>query len=157
MADPITIGITLAAVSAGVGAIGAIQSAQANRDAANHNRDIANRNALISRQQGEAQALQLKRDQMRRMGAARANVGASGVAAEGSALDVLEESAFNAEMDQMTLKYNTQLRMMGFGDQASQFSAEASNAMSAGYMKAGSALLTGASSIYGMTATSEEE
>lgn len=134
----------LLAATTAVSVIGAIRSAQADTQAATYNQQVAQRNVVIADQQGEAQELQLRRDQNRRLGQIRANIGASGVALEGSPLDILEESTYEAEMDVQTLRYNTAIRRMGYADQAALYSAEASNAKSGGYLRAGSALLSGA-------------
>ena len=141
------ISIAAQAVGTIVSVFGAISQgnnakAQAESDAA-----FARRNAEISRQQAEADAAAQQRDARKRIGAARAAYGISGVDLEGSPLDVLEESAANAELDKQNILYRGRLREIGYEDSAAQSTFAGGQAQSAGYMRAGSALLAGASSI----------
>lgn len=140
----------IAAVGSALGTVvsvfGAIQQGQQASDAAEYDAKVAERNATIARQQAAADADAQQRDARRRIGAARAAYGAAGVDVEGSPLDALEESAANAELDRQNILYRGRLREIGYQDDAAQSTYNAGQAESAGYMKAGSALLAGASS-----------
>jgi hypothetical protein len=132
------------AASAVIGAVGAVRSAQAQAGAADHNAQLAEQNAQIATAQGEAAAAAQQRDAQRNIGRALALYGASGVQTDtGSPAEVLADSARNASLDNMTIRYNAKLRAMGLQAQAGLDRSNASNASSAGVLNATSALLSG--------------
>lgn len=96
-------------------------------------------NATVARQEARY-AEATSRDRARRiLGAGRAAVGASGVQLEGSPLDVLAQSAAEAEMDALAIRRSGQAQAAAYRYQGRQ-------AQLAGYFgAAGTALLTGAS------------
>lgn len=140
-------------ISAGVTAVGALMSASAASNAAKYNAAVAERNAKIARQQAAAEEERSRLDAMRKLGSIRAGYGASGVAMEGTPLKVLEDSAMEAELDALTIRYNGELKAMGFESDAALERKRASSAMTTGIFKAGSALLTGAGKTYGAGST----
>lgn len=77
----------------------------------------------------------------KRIGLMRANYGASGVAIEGSPLDVLEESAANAELDRLTI-------LQGGSIEAGRYRAAGKAAMVRGIGSAAGDLLGGGLSLY---------
>ncbi len=124
---------------------GAIKQGQAASDAYRYNADLAKQNAAIAEAQGEAASQAQKVDAQRRMGAMIANYGASGgQLSDGSPADALAESARNATLDNLTLKYNYKLRGLGYTNQANLDSAGADNARTASYFSAASAAAGGA-------------
>lgn len=134
----------LPAIATAFQVIGAISGASAEKRAANYNAAAAERNAVVSRQNAAADAELQSREARRRIGAARAGYGASGVAIEGSPLDVLETSAAEAEMDKLNILYKGELQAMGYEDTAALSRSRAKDAGTAGLFKAGSAVLSGA-------------
>lgn len=147
MADPVTIGLMV--VGTLVSAVGAIQQGQAAAAAARTNAEIADRNAKVARATAAQDAETKDRENRLRLGAIIANYGASGVSMAGTPLDVLGDSARQAEFEKQTILYKGDLRAMGFEDSASLDRANAKAAKRAGYFKAGSALLSGAGNIAG--------
>jgi hypothetical protein len=144
---PLLIALPLILTAAGtaVSAVGAIRSAQAQQSSANYNAKIAEQNAATARMQGEAAAQAQSRDASRRQGSAIALYGAAGVdAATGSPSDVLADSTREATLDNLTTKYNYNLRALGYMDQSQLDTAQGKNAMSAGWMNATSSILAGA-------------
>lgn len=135
---------TILIIGAATQAIGAISSASSQASASRYNAQVADRNAGIAAQQGEAQADQQRRINQMRLGTIQAGYGASGVASEGSPLDVLAASAAAAEMDVQTIKYNAALRGMGYSETAGLERASANNAETSGMYRAAGTLLTGA-------------
>jgi len=134
----------LMAGSAALMAVGAIRQGQAAAASADYNAKVAQQNSQIAGDQGNAAVEAQQRDAQRRMGAAVAAYGASGVQlSDGSPMDVLEESARNSALDAATLKYNYKLRGMGFDNQASLYSAQSGFASTAGYLNAGATLASG--------------
>lgn len=134
----------LLAASVGMQAIGMIQQGQAQANAARYNAAIADRNAQIATDQANQDAQQQQRVARQRIGAIRAGYGASGVDVAGSPLDVLADSASQAELDRQTILYKGKLRALGYSDSATLDRYSAGVAETAGYMGAGSAILTGA-------------
>ncbi len=73
-------------------------------------------NAAVQRQEGQFAVEQAAEDERRQrvqsryaLGGMRANIGANGIQRDGSALDVLQDSASNAEMDALTIRHKGQL------------------------------------------------
>lgn len=135
--------LALLAVGTAFSAIGAIQQGQAANSAAKYNAAVAGQRATAAKQQAAADMDKKRRDTVRRLGSIRAAYGASGVTLEGSPLDVLAESAANAELDVLTIKYKGDLEATGYGNEATLETARGQQARTAGYMGAGAALLTG--------------
>lgn len=97
--------------------------------AAEYNASIALRNVEIAKFQGQIAEEDQAKLATKTLGAARAAYGASGVtAASGSAIDVLAESAANAARDRYMLKFNTDLKVQNFTDQANMENMTANNA-----------------------------
>lgn len=142
----------MAGISGAVlGGAGALNSAQAQKrqgeaeaGAAEHNAQVALVNAQIARSQGAADVATVDRAKAQKIGAARAAYGASGVTIEGSPLDVLERSAWNAELDKQNVLYKSNLKAMGYEDQSAMEMVRAKNARSGAAVRAGSEILLGA-------------
>lgn len=64
----------------------------------------------------------------------------------------LAQSARDATLDNLTIKYNAKMRAMGYQMQSNLDSANASNSASAGVLAGTSSLLSGAARAYGMSA-----
>jgi len=126
----ITIAVT--AVSAGLAVMSSVQQKKAADNAADQAKQAARENAR--RQSVEAR---------KRIGLMRANYGASGVSIEGSPLDVLEESAANAELDRLTILH-------GGSVEAGRYRAAGKAAFAQGISGAANDLLGGAISAYDM-------
>lgn len=136
----------LMGVSTGVGMAGSLREGQSAQAAANYNAAVQEQQAQIT----EAQAAEEERRQraMARkvIGQGRANVGASGIQMEGSPLDVLEESAANAELDSLTIRNQGQLKAWAYRAGANMERFKGESAMDAANFKATAYLLKGISS-----------
>ena len=95
-------------------------------------------NADQVREAANIKAEQIKEESRRILATQRARYGASGVTMEGSPLLVQLESARNAKLDEMMVRYSgeKQARIMDW---------EGKQAKTASYWKAGNSILTGAS------------
>lgn len=135
----------IAAAGAVVGAYASIKSGQAASAAADYNAKIATQNAEAMRQQGiQAQAAQ-RRDMGLKLGTLAANTGASGVdSTTGSPLDVLSSSIQQGTLDNLNIKYNYQMKAMGYQNSGTLDSAQSKSASTAGYLGAAGSLLGGA-------------
>ncbi len=119
-------------IAAAFNVVGALSSANAERKAQNFNAAVAERNATVARSSAAADAATQDREARRRIGAARAAYGAAGVQLEGSPLDVVEDSAAQAELDKMNILYKGELQAIGQTDTASLSRSRASSATTAG-------------------------
>ena len=127
----------LMAMGGVMGAVGAIRQGQAASAAADYNAQVASQNAQITDAQSASASQAQQRDAQRHIGAAVAAYGASGVQlSDGSPSDVLAESARNATLDNLTLKYNYNLRKQGFLNQVSLNQAESNNDRTSSYFAA---------------------
>lgn len=144
----VTLGDVMMVAGTAMSALGAMSSAQAQSNAAKYNAQLAERNAQISRQQAAAQEERQRRQAYLQRGAARAAYGAAGVDLEGSPLDILEQSALQAELDAQTIRWKGEVGAGGYEGEAGLNRARASSAMTSGYMGAGSAILMGGVQLY---------
>jgi len=125
------LGTTLGTVGTAVGALGAIQGGKAENSAAQFNADSA-------RMEAQARETAQRTAAQRQLGSIRAGVSKSGATMEGTPLAVLSESAANAEIDALNTRYSGQR-------EAALYESRGRNARTAGYLRAGTSLLTGAS------------
>lgn len=130
-----------------IGAIGSVQQGNAAKSAANYNARVAENNATLARQQAAAQEEQHRRLARRQLGQMRAAYGASGVTMEGSPLDILAQSAKDAELDALNIRYGGELKAQGLESEAVLERYRGESAQRAGYMGAATGLLSGASKI----------
>ena len=134
----------LSMISTAVSVVGSLMQASAKSDAAEYNAEMARRNALMATQQAEADADAQRRKAVRQIGAMRANYGASGVVGnEGSPLDILAQSASDAEMDRLNILYRGKVRASGYEASAALDDQKAENEMTAGILGAGRAVVLG--------------
>ena len=153
------IGLAVGLLGAGVGAVssiaqGSAQSAalKSQSNAARYNQSVAEMNANAIRQSGAYQE-QMQRDKNRRLiGAQKVGYGKAGVTMEGTPLEVMADTASEQEQDIIANRYNTNIAAWRAESQAGQFGFEASRdtamagtSTTAGYLGAGTTLLTGAS------------
>lgn len=151
MCEPVT-GISLAtwgiiasaagtAVSAGAAIVGAQAQADQARSQARVSKFLAQ--DAIDRGRREERA---ERERMQRiLGMQRAAFGASGAVVDvGSALDVLEDTAYFGELDALTIRANAEREAWFHRSNASQARAAASDYVRQGYIGAGVTLLAGA-------------
>jgi hypothetical protein len=133
--------VTVAAVAGVAGTVmsgvGAYEQGQAQANSAQYNAEVAQQNAQIATQQGEAAAQEQSRVAQRKIGAQVAAYGASGVdGSSGSPMDVLADSVRMATLDQLTTKYNYQLKAIGYQNQVGLDQANAENSSTAGTVAA---------------------
>lgn len=140
------IGAYGAAIGAAVSVVSAISQANQQKKAANYNAAMAQQQAVAAQQQAAAQADMQRRRANIQMGKMEANYAASGLSMEGSPMEIMEQSARDAQLDQMNIIYGGGLRATGYQNTAALETAAGKNAQTSGYLKAGSTLLSSASS-----------
>lgn len=136
-----SIGSFIGTIGTGLSALGTLKQANAQASASEYNAKVAERNAEIAQQQGKAEEDAAKRENRLRLGSNIAQASASG---RGMAAfsDVLQDNAAQEELDILTIRQNTALRKAGLLSTATLDRASASSARSAGYMGAGTKILT---------------
>jgi hypothetical protein len=98
--------------------IGAIQQGQAARAAGDYNAAIAKQNARWAKQQAGEEERKFRIGARKELGRMRAGYAAAGVTLEGTPTDVLEESAYTAELDALNIRHGGERRAMGFESEA---------------------------------------
>lgn len=143
--DTVTL-LTIAgtAVSAG----GAIMQGQQQQQMANMQAKAYEQQAQADAQASAYEQRQEQRRQELLAANARAQVGASGVALQGSPTEVLAANARQGQLDIEAIRYGSQLRQNSLGTQAgiSRFSGK--QARAASFINAGSNLVSGLSNLY---------
>jgi len=100
-----------------ISAVSAVSSAQTAKKEAAYNSQIAEQNAEMARASGRAQSEQIRRQSVDQLGEMRASFSANGVGMEGSALDLMSESAYQFELDKQNAKYNAETKAIGYQNQ----------------------------------------
>lgn len=133
----------IAAAASGVKAIGQLQAADAQSQAARYNAKLANQQAEVERQQTLAREEAQRRQAAQILGQQRAAFAQSGGGMGGSAADVMQQSTALAELDALTIRYEGDLRARGFDTQAEQERFAARTAKKQGYYQAAGTILGG--------------
>lgn len=134
--------------AAAVSAVSAIQQANTQKAASKYNEKLAENQAIGAEQEAAAAADRQRRNASKTIGSMQASYAASGVSAEGSPLEVLEESARNAELDRLTILWNGQSRAQGYQNTAELERSRGKNAMASGYLSAAGSAFKGFASAY---------
>lgn len=142
--DPISMGIIGAVVSGA----GALIQGQQQAQMAEMQAKAYEQQAQADAQASSYEASREKHRQELAAAAARAQVGASGVAFSGSPTEVLLANAGQAELDISAIKYGSQLRQSQLGTQAAISRFSGKQARVAGFINAGSNLIGGLSNLY---------
>lgn len=155
-------GMATTGIGSVIGAVGNIESGYSNANAtkyqaqvAENNSAIAGRNAEFATQEGNVQAENQGLKNRSQAGSIIANTAANGIDVNsGSAKQVQQSQQILGNLDAMTIRSSAAREAYGYQTQAQNFTAEAAlksseakNDVSAGFMGAGSSLLSGASSL----------
>ncbi len=119
-----------------LGAFGTSVAGESEKKSQDYNAGVALQNADLTRQQTVEDARRQRVMARKVIGDARANYGASGIGLQGSALDILGESAANAELDALTIEHNGENRARMYESEAQQDTAAGRAARTAGYLGA---------------------
>lgn len=127
-------------------AMGNLQAGDAAKQAGDYNAGVLTQNAGIERQQADAREEAKRREAAMVLGSQRAAFGQSGGGMGGSAADVSEQSAINAELDALTIRYEGDLRARGMEAQAANERWAGGNAQRASRSQALGSILSGVAS-----------
>jgi hypothetical protein len=98
-------GAAMSAVSSISQASAASAAAKSAAQASDYNAAIAAQNAQTASEQGNANEEAQRRKARMVMGAQRAALAEAGIGSDGTASDLVEQSAVNAEMDALNIRY----------------------------------------------------
>jgi hypothetical protein len=144
--------MAIMAVGAAVSAVGQIRQGQAANAAAQYNAAVGENNARLAEQQAQSQAMVQERRASMQNGALKANLAANGVdVGEGSAIEILSQSAAAAEMDRQNIVYNGRMKAYSLRNGATLDLFQGNAAEQNGYMSAAGSLLQSAGKMYGMS------
>ena len=154
--------LAVAAISAGVSTVGAIQQSQAQSAQAKYQAAVARNNQIIARQnaddalkRGDIEAQKQRQKVQLMLGQQRAGFAAQGAdLTSGSVLDILGDTAATGELDRLTILNNSarearqyMLQGVNFQADAQLYQMQAKQAQTAGYFDATSSFLGGASKV----------
>jgi len=162
----IEVGVLLAYATAAVAVVGAYSAYQAGEateaglkaqaQGREYEATIAAQNAQVARQQANAREEAQRRHARQVLGDQRAALAESGVGLSGSSADIYRQSAANAELDALNIRYEGELAARGllaqseldrYGGRVDRSNAK--GAKRAGTLDAATTLLTGGSKAYG--------
>ena len=155
MSGVITAAVVASTALAAYGAISQGEAASAQyksqADAAEYNAQVARNNAQSASDQANFREEQQHRKFAQLQGQALAAIGQSGTGYSGSNLDMLHQNEVNNQLDALTIRYEGQQQASGLMAQsqmsqleASQAKSNSSSALTAGYIGAGTNVLSGA-------------
>ncbi|MBK9156747.1 MAG: hypothetical protein IPM11_01225 [Micropruina sp.] len=147
-ASGFSLGTALTVGSSLLGAAGAIQQGHAAKQAAEYNASVQEAQAKVAQDQGAAKATEIAQRTKQKLAAARAGSMENGLELSGSVGDVLETVQKQGALDELTALYDSNLRAEGLRRSAEAERAKGGNSIAAGYMNAGTSLLTGFSKLY---------
>lgn len=128
--------------AAGLGAIGSIQQGFASKQQAEYNAGVAEQNATAARQQAALDESTSRKKSAMLLGTIRARAAANTGDIGGSALDVLSDSAAEAELEALTLRYRGEVRARQMESEAAIERRRGQSAVLEGFVGAGTRLLT---------------
>lgn len=135
-------------ISTAMSVVSSISQASQQKQAAKYNQKVAENQAIASRQEAAANADMQRRRAAKQIGSMQASYAASGVSTEGSPLEVLEESARNAELDRLSILWGGETRAQGYEATARLEKSRGSNAMASGLLSAAGSAFKGFASTY---------
>jgi hypothetical protein len=139
----------LQAAGTGMEVAGILQQGLAEEKASEYNAKNAENNAKLAREQGYEEERRQRIQSRKQLGDMRASYGASGVTMEGSAMDVLGESAAMAELDAQTIRQAGEAKAAAFESDARYERFKGHQAKTASRFAATTTILKGASKMGG--------
>lgn len=135
-------------IAGAVGAVGSLKEGSDRQAQAERQAQLDQMEARNAEQVGLTQEATTRRQSREFLGRQAAAFAQAGVG-PGSSTDVQKQSAINAELDALNVRYRGQLTKYGYDYSAQSDLAEGNAAKTASYFNAGGALLKGVSNYYG--------
>ncbi len=130
-------------IGAAISAVGTIASASAQSQSYKAQAAFQKRQAIMEQQRGAYEGARLRDRNDRQLASMRGQYLSSGIALSGSALDVLQDSATEASLDEQAVRYDSQVRADNLNWSAKMSRMNASNAMTGGVLGALSTAIGG--------------
>jgi hypothetical protein len=130
-------------IGGAIGAMGAMQEAQAVAAAENYNAQVATRNQRIVRQETRAALEDASKVNQRTFRMIRASYGGMGLDLAGSPLDVMHDTFIEQRLDKRRIKFAGRIREIELEDQKNLALMHASNVQAAGGISAISSIISG--------------
>ena len=137
------------ATGAVIQAVAVIREGQAAAAAGEFNAQISEENARLINEKTTEELRRHRIVSRKLLGTTRARIGASGVAFQGSVIDVLEETAANAELDALTIRHGGQVQELSFLNTATIERFKGEQAKKGSKLKATGIILSGLSGAAG--------
>jgi hypothetical protein len=139
-------------VSAAIGTVGAVYSADQNAKAANAEADQAELNAIQAQREGAAAEDATRRQRTQMLGLQRAAAAESGFDPNTGSLAMLQvKSAGETELDALTARYQGTMQGIGQSQRAAGLRNQAGAARTSGYLSAAGTIAGAAGTYYGGT------
>lgn len=139
------------------------QQANSQKQMAEYNQKVAQSNAELAIQQGGQQEEAQRREARQALGQQRAALAESGIGLDGTGGDLYQQSAADAELDALNIRYNADLQAASFknnasldGYQAQVYGKQAKDYGRAAAIGVGTALLSSTASYVGYRAKIKE-
>lgn len=139
----LTVGSTL------LGTFGALQQGQAASNAAKYNAEIQRQQAAQEEANAAARATEQGTRTRQKVAATRAAAVQSGLELDGSVADILDVVETQGALEGLTSLYDGTLKARGLRASAALNDSNARASRTAGFLSAGTSLLSGASKLYG--------
>lgn len=130
-------------IGAAISAVGTLASASAQSQSYKAQAAFQKRQAIMEQQRGAYEGARLRDRNDRQLASMRGQYLSSGIALSGSALDVLQDSATEASLDEQAVRYDSQVRADNLNWSAKMSRMNASNAMTGGVLGALSTAIGG--------------
>ena len=135
----------LLAIGGIVSAVGALASASAQASAYNAQAKYAERQAKLEREKGAYDSARVADANDRQLAQARGSYLSSGIALEGSAVDVLQANATEASLDEQAIRFGSEIRADNYTFEAGMARANARSARTGGILGAAGSVIGGIS------------
>lgn len=132
--------------AAAVAAVGTLYVSQQQAKAQDYAADVSEKNAIVARSQASASEDATRAHQRQVIGQQLAATSASGTGLTGTNLDLLNDSLYNANIDDMNIRYSGEVKARGQQDEAIADRFGASSTRTGGYISAAGKLVGGSAS-----------
>lgn len=143
-----SLGTALTIGSTALGVAGTLAQASSQKRASEYNAAVQEQQATLEQQKGAAKATEISQRTKQRLAGARAASLESGLELSGSVSDVLDTVNQQGALDSMTALWDSSTRAQGLRSSAELERSKGKSAVTAGYLGAGTSLLTGFSKLY---------
>lgn len=141
------VSLATAAVGAGVGAYSSVAAGENAKETADYNAKVAENAALDAQQRGAVAASEHQQKVRRMIATQAATASANGLLANtGTPLDIITDTAGMGKLDALRMLNNAGREAQGYDQQSTLLKIQGDNALTAGQLNAGAAIIGGTAS-----------